>query len=141
MQVFFTENRPKFAALVHKTSTTGATTFGDLYTNLHHSRFNAHLRLSSINNQRQSLSHLHAHMLGDFGPELPETDGNHLSPYCAAWRWRSGGDLLVIDNATMLHRATTAAMAAGAERRMLRVSVRGEAPVAARDPRGRGPTE
>ena len=56
------------------------------------------------------------------------------SSFCATWRWRAAGDLLVIDNATMLHRATTAAMAAGAERRMLRVSVRGGAPVGAEGP-------
>ena len=39
------------------------------------------------------------------------------------------GDLLVIDNARMLHRGTTREMARGLQRRMLRVSIAGEAPV------------
>lgn len=49
--------------------------------------------------------------------------------FCARFEWQQSGDLLVIDNARMLHRATTAAMPEGSRRKMLRVSIRGERPV------------
>ncbi len=49
---------------------------------------------------------------------------------CVAFEWRQPGDLLIWDNARMLHRATTLeSLAVGASRKMLRVSVGGSAPI------------
>jgi hypothetical protein len=57
--------------------------------------------------------------------------GHMLSPeFCGAFEWRHAGDLLIWDNARMLHRATTKRMEAGQSRRMLRVCVEGEVPEA-----------
>ena len=52
-----------------------------------------------------------------------------LEAHQAPWEWQAPGDLLVIDNARMLHRGTTREMARGLQRRMLRVSIAGEEPV------------
>ena len=49
----------------------------------------------------------------------------------AAFEWRAPGDLLLIDNARMLHRATTRHMPVGCRRKMLRVSIAGSVPLAA----------
>lgn len=44
------------------------------------------------------------------------------------FEWRAPGDLLLIDNARMLHRAKTHAMPSGCRRRMLRISIAGSPP-------------
>lgn len=72
------------------------------------------------------------------GVPLPPTEGppllqrllaHLLEPrFCAAFRWQGAGDLLLWDNARVLHRATTSAMPPGSSRRMLRVSIAGEPP-------------
>jgi len=49
---------------------------------------------------------------------------------CAAFQWRAAGDLLIVDNARMLHRATTLEMPRGSQRKMLRVSIAGGRPLA-----------
>ncbi len=65
-----------------------------------------------------------AEMLSALLAHLPSEAGGG----CAPFRWAAPGDLLLIDNARMLHRATTRHMAVGERRKMLRISIVGGHP-------------
>jgi len=49
---------------------------------------------------------------------------------CASFWWMRPGDVLVMDNASMMHQATTIQLEEGRSRRMLRLSVNGQRPQA-----------
>lgn len=71
------------------------------------------------------------------GTPLPASAGQSLlddvfahllkEEHRASFVWKRPGDVLVIDNTSMLHRATTIHLEEGKERRMLRVSIGGQA--------------
>ena len=70
---------------------------------------------------------------------FPPADGERLLSGCmthllapqhrSAFEWRAPGDLLIVDNSRMLHRAGTRDMPPGSVRRMLRISIAGGPPM------------
>ena len=55
--------------------------------------------------------------------------GGDASSFCAPFVWQAPGDLLVIDNARSMHRASTLELPHGKTRKLLRVSVCGDSPM------------
>lgn len=70
------------------------------------------------------LRHLLEHTVGEGGDKPPGEGG------CVPFEWEYGS-LLLIDNARMLHRATTIHLPKGTSRSMLRVSLEGKEPIGA----------
>jgi taurine dioxygenase len=79
------------------------------------------------------LQRLYRHMLGDWEQGSP-------SEFCRLFQWQSPGDMLVWDNARMLHRATTLEMPSTMQRRMLRASLKGPPVMPFEDQDGSKPT-
>jgi alpha-ketoglutarate-dependent taurine dioxygenase len=66
----------------------------------------------------------------DFSELLEPMFGHMLQggEFVAEYEWRFAGDLLIWDNARMLHKAMTSVIEQGNQRKMLRCSVQGEKP-------------